>query len=403
MNLKLIWQLSIRNILRYRRRNAMLFSAIAVAVACVAGMNTLIRGFQADMMESAVENLTGHVKILAPGYRDDPNISHSFALADSFTPDVPADTLMGWAPRVRVPGVIMSERETRGIQLVGVDPAAEDISFLADVPFQGEFLTGPEDKRVLIGLELARQLETVVGRRIVVITQGADGKNRERGYRIAGIYDAEGTGLERLFVFTGLGALQTLLDVETVTEVSIRLHAEPARNSVKDMMRATFSQLDVLDWQELEPQAAAMFLFADGAIYIWFVMMMSALTFGLVNTLVASVMERVRELGMLRALGMQRRMVLLQVVTESTVIMAIGVGFGLLGGFLIYLSLADGIDLSAFSEGVEMAGMSSYLVPRLYPADFVQVALMSLALGIVASVYPAWRAIKIDPLTAIRR
>ncbi len=405
--MKLILQLSFRNILRHRRRNIMLFAAIAVAVAGVSSMNTLIRGFQYDMMDSAVSNLTGHMKVHAPGYRDDPSIQLGFELAADFEPDVPPQMLLGWAPRVRIPAVIMSERETRGVQLVGVDPAAESISFLGDVPIQGEALNSADDGRVLIGLELARQLETQIGRRLVIITQGADGLNRERGFRIAGTYDAEGTGLEKIFVFSGLTRLQQMLDSESVTEVSVRLTEEPAsvsgKQAIKDALAGFFIDLDVKDWQELEPQAAAMYLFADGAIYIWFVLMMSALTFGLVNTLVASVMERVKELGMLRALGMRKLLVVTQVVVESTIIMAIGVVVGLAGGFLIFYAMRDGLDLSAFAEGVEMAGMSSVLMPVLDSADFLLVAVMSLVLGVLASLYPAWRAVKVDPLEAMRR
>ncbi len=381
----------------------MLFAAIAVAVAGVSSMNTLIRGFQADMLDSALSNLTGHIKVHAPGYRDDPSIERGFLLEDGFQPNIPADKLLGWAPRIRVPAVIMSERETRGVQLVGVKPEAELISFLADVPIDGEGLSGTQDGRILIGAELARQLETKVGRRLVMITQGADGLNRERGFRIAGIYDAQGTGLEKVYVFTGLARLQQMLNSEAVTEVSVRLKAEPQKTSVKQLLSRTFVNLEVMDWQELEPQAAAMYLFADGAIYIWFILMMSALTFGLVNTLVATVMERVRELGMLRALGMRNRMVISQVVLESTIIMSVGVVVGLLGGYLIYLSMSDGIDLSSFSAGVEMAGMSTHLQPVFLVDDFVLVASMSLVLGFLASIYPAWRAVKIKPLDAMRR
>ena len=403
MSVKLVWQLSIRNILRHKRRNALLFAAIAVAVMGVTSMNTLIRGMQYDMLDSAVENLTGHIKIHAPDYRDDPNINKGFALEEGFVPPVQPDEMMGWAARVRIPAVIMSERETRGVQIVGVDPAAEKISFLDDVPIEGEQLVDPNDGRIFIGKELARQLETEIGRRIVIITQGVDGKNREKGYRVVGTYDADGTSLEKVYVFTGLKSLQDLLDTQDVTEVSIRLKEELSVFSIKDLLVRSFGELAVLDWQELEPQAAAMYLFADSAIFIWFLLLMSALTFGLVNTLITSVMERVRELGMVRALGMSKSMVVLQVLVESTVIMAIGVIFGLVAGYLIYLSIADGIDLSGFAEGAEMAGMSSVWTPVLHWGDMLLVASLSLVLGILASLYPAWRAVRVTPLDALRR
>lgn len=403
MPLKLLLQLSQRNLFRHRRRNIMLLLAICVAVAGVTVMNSLIRGFQYDMQEAAVANLTGHVKILAPGYLDDPNIEKSFALAHDWQPDLPADQLEGWAARIRIPAVIMSERETRGIQFVGIDPAQEHISFIGNATYTGERLASAADRRVVIGKELARQLETAVGRRLVLITQGLDGLNREAGFRIAGTYDAEGTGLEKQFVFTGITALQAMLDADVVTEVSIKFASHPTEFSIKQVFVEFFTGLDVLDWQELEPQAAAMFVFADAAVFIWFLIMMGALIFGLVNTLVTAVMERVQEFGMLRAVGMRPGAVIAQVVLESTLIMAVGIAIGLLLGWGFYLWLQDGIDLSQWAEGVELAGMRSLLVPRLLVEDMVMVAGLSLVFGILAALYPAWRAVKIKPLEALRR
>ena len=127
MPVKLLIQLSWRNIWRHRRRNAILLSAIAVAVTGVMLLNTMMRGMQQDLMNTAIENLTGHVKILAHGYLDDPGIERGFEAPDGWQSTL-ADHVAGWASRIRLPAVVMSERETRGIQLVGVDPARENRS-----------------------------------------------------------------------------------------------------------------------------------------------------------------------------------------------------------------------------------------------------------------------------------
>lgn len=381
----------------------MLLAAVVVAVAGVTLANALIRGFQHDMREAAVQNLTGHLKVLAPGYLDDPGIQKSFPLEKAWSPDIDPRQLKGWAARIRIPAVIMSERETRGVQLVGVDPAREGISFLADAGYRGEPLRDAADRRVVIGQALAEQLETDVGRRLVLITQGADGLNREAGFRIGGVYDAEGESLEKIFVFTGVSRLQEFVDAQVFTEVSIRLYDEPQGDRLKRSLADVFADLDVMSWKELEPQTAAMFLFADTAIFIWFVIMMGALIFGLVNALITAVMERVSEFGMLRAVGMRPGSVVVQVVLESTLIMAVGVALGLGVGFLLVLWLSDGIDLTEWAAGVELFGMRSVLVPRLLLQDAVLVAGMSLVFGLIASLYPAWRAVQIGPLDALRR
>ena len=403
MPLPLLLQLSWRNLWRHRRRNAILLAAIAVAVAGVVLLNAMLRGMQADMRDSIIDNLTGHVKVLQPGYLDDPSIERGFEVATGWNDALPKDAVAGWALRVRVPAVVMSERETRGVQLVGVDPAQEAISFLGGVTVDGEGLAGRDDRRILIGAALAEQLETAVGRRLVLLTQGADGRNREAGYRIAGLYRAEVGGLEKVFVFTGADTLQGMLDTTAVTEVSVRLADEAQENSVVDRLVTAFAGLDVRTWRQLEPQAAQMVEFADAAVFIYFVVIMGALVFGLVNTLVTAVMERVRELGMLRTLGMRPYAVVAQVTLESMLVMSLGIALGLALAFGVFALVADGIDLTAFDDSLAAFGLRPIFVPVLRGEDVALVVGMSLVLGLLASFYPARRAVRVTPLEALRR
>ena len=404
MPLKLLIQLSWRNLWRQRRRNGMMLMAILVAVGSLVFTNALIRGYQYDMLEDAVLNLNGHIKVLAPGYRNDPSVQSNFMLPDAFKPDLEEQSLYGWTSRVVVPAVILSERETRGIQLVGIDPQDEQVmSFLANASIEGKMLTSTTDTSVVIGKKLLEQLNTKLGRRIVLITQGADGLNREAGFRIRGVYDVAGTTMEKVFVFAGREILQKLLDTKAVTELSVRLSVGASEIEAKQAIKAQFPELEVLDWKELQPQAGAMFEFSDAIVLIWFIIMASALAFGLVNTLITGVMERVRELGMFRALGMRPRAVLIQVMIESVLIVIVGLVAGLLFGYGLVSWMSTGIDLSEFSQGLEMVGMRSVVVPRLMVQDVIQVSLLTTVLGILASLYPAVKAIRIKPLDALRK
>jgi ABC-type lipoprotein release transport system permease subunit len=404
MPVQLLVQLGWRNLWRQRRRNVMLLAAIFVAVAAVVLTNALIRGMQYDMRDSAVRNLTGNMKVYAPGYRDDPSILQGFELERGWRPAVAPADLLGWTQRVSVPAVVMSERETRGVTLVGVSPEDESTqSFLGAVAIDGETLRDVDDGRILLGAELAAQLGTQVGRRVVVITQGADGLNREAGFRVAGTYDAEGTGLEKAFAFTGRGALQKLLDTQAITEVSIRLTDGADASAADAAVAREVGNLQVLDWRALEPLAAAMYEYSNVAIVVLFLVVMVALSFGLVNTLITAVMERVREFAMLRAIGMRPAQIVVQVLIESTLIMLLGLGGGIAAGIGLTMLFADGIDLSSWAQGVEAFGMGSRLTPRLVWDDVLLVAELSIVLGLIGSGYPAWRAVRVKVLDALRR
>ena len=163
-SLALLLRLSLRNLLRHSRRNALMLAAITFAIATVVFMNALVRGMQNDLSESTVNNLTGHMQVHAPGYLDDPSIERGFEMAQTLAlADIAGDQLAGWAARVRVPAVIMSERETRGIQLVGVDPAQESISFLGRAAYQGKPLVSNVSKVVSNAKDRASSITARIG------------------------------------------------------------------------------------------------------------------------------------------------------------------------------------------------------------------------------------------------
>ena len=405
MKLKLLLQLASRNLWRHRRRNGLLMASIAFGVVGIIFASSFIRSFQGSLQLDIIAALNGHVKVLAEGYRDNPSLEHSFELEQAWRPDVPPEEMLGWTARLVLPAVVMSERETRGLQLVGVDPQAESaISFLGESEIQGQPLEGPGDGKLLLGADLAQRLQTDIGRRVVVIAEGSDGQSREIGYRIAGVYHSPQAGVERLIAFTGVENLQRHLDTSSYTEVSLRLldddYASFAKQSLAE--EDAFSDLNVMDWRELNPQIAQMVELADFAFYIWFIILWTALAFGLVNSLLTSVFERIREIGMLRTLGMRPASILVQIVLESQMVILYGLVLGMLVGTGIVFYFRDGIDLADFGQGLELIGLRTLLVPDVDWMDYVRITGLSLFLGFIASLYPAWRALRLRPLVALQ-
>ncbi len=402
-SVKLVFNLSLRNLWRQRRRNSILLVAITVAIGGVIVLNSLIRGMQVQMVESVVENLSGHIKIHLLTYRDDPSLERGFSLSPlRLARAIDGLPVLGWAARISIPAVITSERETRGANLIGIDPDQEHISIVSSLSIEGESLADTADSRIIIGRTLLEELRTKLGRRVVLTTLDSYGMSKEIGFRIAGVYDAESENLEKTMVFTGRNALQKLLSSSNVTEVSIRLKTRYVEQEDFDQVRETFPELDVLDWQQVNPIVAFMYNTVNMVIYIWLGIVLGALVFGLVNTLITAVLERTREFGLFRAVGMRPRIIVAQVVSESVCLMLLGIVFGVAGSLLMFAWLHDGIDLSAFASGVEMMGMSSQMKPALVAHDVLVVVLVSVVLSVVASFYPARRAVRMNPLDALR-
>jgi ABC-type lipoprotein release transport system permease subunit len=139
----------------------------------------------------------------------------------------------------------------------------------------------------------------------------------------------------------------------------------------------------------------------DGFVLVWIVIIFLALSFGLVNTLVMAIFERVREIGLIQALGMRPALIVYQILLESLLLLLIGLGAGNALALITILPLRDGLDVSAVAEGMAMMGASSVLYPKLIASDMLLANIVVILLGILTSILPAWRAARLDPVRAL--
>jgi ABC-type lipoprotein release transport system permease subunit len=402
----LLLRLAWRNVLRNRRRTAVVLSAIALGLWAMLFFAAFTRGWSNDVTHNAINTLTGHLQIHAPGYLLDPSVDHVMSppgrelLKLLNKPPVTA-----WATRVRVPTVVMSERETSGVTLVGIDPASEKgLSFIASAVTKGRNLDGPEDNGILIGRRLAKRLDTDLGKRVVIMSQGSAHSIVDRGFRIVGIYDADRASTEMTFVFVGRSVAQHMLGLgREISEIAVVLEDPAQVDPFVEQVRRVADGLDVQPWTRLEPMAEALVALGQAWVWIFYLVMYIAMAFGLVNTLLMAVWERTREFGLVQALGMRPRMIIRQVLAESFILLAIGT---LLGGLLAVATLAflhGGIDFSSFAEGAEMWGMSKIIYPALGAWDIASAVALIVVLGVLASLYPAIRAARKAPVEAITK
>jgi ABC-type lipoprotein release transport system permease subunit len=141
----------------------------------------------------------------------------------------------------------------------------------------------------------------------------------------------------------------------------------------------------------------------DGFVLVWMIVVFLALSFGLVNTLVMAVFERIREIGLMLALGMRPASILGQIVIESSFLLVMGVVIGNALAWASVVPLKDGIDISGLAQGMEMFGASSILYPELKLQDVITANVVVLVLGFFASLSPAWRASRYEPIEAITK
>ena len=396
-----------RNLWRNHRRTLVMLSAIIIGVWAMIFMTALMRGMVNDMVRGGIRALPGHIQVHHPDFRDDPSINNLIPTPDSVLTDAFSQSgFDGWASRVRVPAIISSERDSRGVTLIGVDPMLErSLDALGSEIAAGRNLEDVNDSGVVIGRRLAEKLDTELGKRIVLMSQDPDNEIADRGYRIVGLFEAKLQQHEESFVFVAKSTLQKMLSIEgKVTEVAVLAadyrNLEAVTEQVKELAG---ENVEVLPWQELNAYLGSMLKVMDGFVLVWMIVVFLALSFGLVNTLVMAVFERVREIGLMLALGMRPSNILGQILVESVLLLVIGLVIGNCLAWASVVPLKDGIDISGVAQGMEMFGASSVLYPELEFDDMVTANVVVLVLGFVASLSPAWRASRYEPIEAITK
>ncbi|QFU77149.1 ABC transporter permease [Halioglobus maricola] len=400
-------RLAWRNLWRNHRRTLIMLLAIGTGVWAMVFMSALMRGMTDQVLVNGLHNLPGEAQIHHPNYRADPSVVNSLPMpGGELLEALEAAPVTAWSARVRVPAVIASERESRGVTLLGVDPATEGgVDALPEEIIAGRFLEGVDDRGLVIGAALARRLDTQLGKRVVIMSQDPDNNVADRGTRVVGIYRARLQGTEEQFAYAGREVLQAMLSVPgQVSEVAVTGGDYRAvARWLPALQVAAGSELEVQSWMELQPFLDSMLEVQDGFTLIFMVVIFLALSFGLVNTLVMAVFERTREIGLQQALGVRPTLILQQFLLESLYLLLLGLGAGNLLAWLTIKPLESGIDISMVAEGMEMMGMGTTLYPALQASDMWMSTGVVIVLGLTASLLPAWRASRLDPVRALNK
>lgn len=384
-----------------------MLGAISIGAWAMIFMTALTQGMVNEMIRDGISALPGHVQVHHPDYRDDPSIANLLPASDAEIAATFAPAgFNAWSSRIKVPAVVTSEHDSRGVTLLGIDPASERGMIFVDYEeVEGRFLESADDRGVVIGHKLANTLETGVGKRIVLMSQDPENDVADRGFRVVGLFHANVEAFEETYVFAGKKTIQKMLRVgDHVTEIVV------LGNDYRDVeadyahvLELVDGNVEVLRWTELDTYLGTMLAVMDGFVLIWVIVIFLALSFGLVNTLVMAVFERVREIGLMLALGMKPGNILGQILIESMLLLVIGLGIGNLLAWLTIKPLESGIDISIVGEGMAMMGASSVLYPQLRMEDVVLANVVVLILGFLASLSPAWRASRYEPIEAITK
>ncbi len=401
-------KLAARNLLRNKRRSAITFIAIGLGLVLVLFFYGFIQGVDKQFTDNFIKAQTGHIQVHARGYQEKARLMPLDIAIQDFDNVVQKLKELPYvqtvSPRLRFPVIISTGSESLGVLGLGFDPHAEREGVIATKIAQGEYFSD-KPGYALIGAQLAQDLKISVGDILTLVATTAKGALNSIDVEIKGIFATGYSQIDNSVLALALPDAQRLLRMAgQVTEITVMLTDADRADPVAQTIRERFSDdgVEVQTWKELgtaifELLAARRQLMA---VISFVVILIAAL--GIVNTMLMSVFERVREIGTLMALGMTPGEIRLVFLLESAILGAAGgiVGTALGGAMLKYFSVV-GITITQASQFVNVP-MGTTFYAAFSWGTLGMFFVLAQAVAVLAALYPAYIASKQEPVQALR-
>ena len=395
-----------RNVARNRRRSAITAAAIAIGLAALLFLWGLNDGFHNNMMRNYRELMVGSLQVHKAGFFRHPKLETHIAEPGAVAQALARAGVGQWTPRLTGFVLAAGEETSAGMALVGMDPEREPrVTRISEKVVEGRFLAAGDDRVCVLGAAGARKLRVGIGDPVILLGQDRMGGLAAERFTLVGIVRAGEPVLDRGTVLAPLAAVQEMLAMEgRITDVVARVP-----ESRLDAVTATLGTalagrgLEVLRWFDMFPLIKEWVALDNGFQYIFVGIVALIVVAGVVNTVLMSMIERTREFGMLMALGTKSTAIGAIVVFESLIIGVIGTAAGTAAGLgLVGFFGRTGIDLGAMSEALTRFYVDPVVRTEI-DTDHLLITVAGLLAAVVLSgLYPAWQAMRLEPVEAIR-
>ena len=407
--MSMLFKIAWRNIWRSKLRSIVVIFAITSGLVGGLGASAWMNGMAKQRVKNSFDFQISNIQLHNPNFEVNFDVKKTI---DSVNQTIAAIKKMNGikavTERLKVSGMASTANKNLGVTIIGVNPKSEKEVFSLYKTIDsvsGNFFETQTKNGIVISKELAKKLKVKLHSKIVLTFQDFNGELTGAAYKIIGLFKTSDSNWDKSNVFVKNTNFRSILGVPAneYHEIDITLNDYEQAPAISKIIQKKFPKTLSKDWAQIDPYNSLLNNFMGVMMGVFMIIILGALGFGIVNTMLMVILERTKELGMLMAIGLNKRKLFIVIMLETTMLSLVGAFIGeLISMFLIRYFGIVGINLSSMQQGLESVGYSAITYPSLEFIRYVQITIMVIITGILASIYPALKALKLNPAEALR-
>ncbi len=392
----LIIKTALLSLLRRKIRTFLVIFMIAISLWALLFMQGIYEGMYKQMIDNAIKSDCGHISIYAKGFKQEKSIDLQIKNIKAIEQELRNNhEIKSYVKRIQSSGLIATASYSNSAQIYGIDLKEEDIhSQLNRYIIDGQYDFGKKYRGAIVGFQLAKKLKLKIGKKIILSSQNINNEVNSISLKITGIIKTSNMPIDKMGVFIDIKKAKKFFGMDGVSQVSIIFQNYTSVKTYQDILENKFTTLEIFRWDELYPALLQGQVMMEQFSLISYLVVFFTATIGIFGVILVSVLERLREFGILRAIGTKFSIIACIIFFESFFIGLVGFIIGsILGGVTLYYFNIYGLDLSAYSNALDEFGMDA-VTYAVIKVEYFIMAFASVAIAMVLSILLPLRILK---------
>ena len=400
--IKIAW----RNVWRNKVRSGVVIISIVLGIWAGLFVMAMTLGLNEQRMNGAISTYLSHVQVHDAQYSKEQNINYYIQNKEKILNKIESDNnIKAYAKRTIVTAMAANSNGSYGVQIVGINPAEEKkLTSISDKLIEGTYLNKFKRNPIIIGNALADKLNLNLRSKIVITLQDINSNIVSTSFRVEGIFKTSSSMFDEATLFVKMDDLEQITGLSgQIHEIAILANSIDNTEKIKSDLNKDILGSKAETWSDIAPELGYANEMMSRFIYIFMGIIFLALAFSIINTMLMAVLERKKELGMLMSVGMNKSRIFSMITLETLFISALATPIGMLLSFWTISYFGEvGIDLSIVAKGLESLGIGTRIYTFLPRQLYINITFLSLLVTFVSALFPARRALKLNPVEAIK-